>query len=56
MIAAQFHDLFTSMMFGAVGAGLNLLFALFVPRNSGAQIFGHRNQGARLGELAKWID
>jgi hypothetical protein len=35
MIAAQFRDLFTAMMFGAVGAGLSLLFALFLPETAG---------------------
>ena len=35
MIAAQFHALFTAMMFGAVGAGLSLLFALFCPKQRG---------------------
>jgi predicted MFS family arabinose efflux permease len=35
MIAAQLHDLFTAMMFGAMGASLSLLFALFLPETAG---------------------
>jgi MFS family permease len=35
MIDAQLHDLFTAMMFGAVGAGLSLLFSLFLPETAG---------------------
>jgi MFS family permease len=34
MIAAQFRDLFIAMMFGVVGAGLSLLFALFLPETA----------------------
>jgi MFS family permease len=32
---AQLHDLFPAMMFGAVGAGLSLLFSLFLPETAG---------------------
>jgi MFS family permease len=35
VLAAQFKDLFTAMMFGAVGAVLSLLFALFLPETAG---------------------
>lgn len=35
MIAAQFHEVFTAMMFGAVGTGLSLLFALLLPETAG---------------------
>jgi MFS family permease len=35
MIEAQLRDLFAAMMFGAVGAGLSLLFSLFLPETAG---------------------
>jgi MFS family permease len=35
LLAAQFHDLFTAMMFGIVGAVLSLVFALFLPETAG---------------------
>jgi MFS family permease len=35
VLAAEFKDLFTAMMFGAVGAVLSLLFALFLPETAG---------------------
>jgi MFS family permease len=35
VLAAEFKDLFTAMMFGAVGAVLSLVFALFLPETAG---------------------
>jgi MFS family permease len=35
VLAAEFKDLFTAMMFGAIGAVLSLLFALFLPETAG---------------------
>jgi MFS family permease len=37
LLAAYFHDLFTAMMFGVVGAALCLVFALCLPETAGRQ-------------------
>ena len=35
LLAAHYHDLFTAMMFGIIGAALCLLFALLLPETAG---------------------
>jgi MFS family permease len=47
VLAAEFKDLFSAMMFGAIGAVLSLLFALFLPETAGRKfaVIESKDQG-----------